>query len=156
MNRRNFFLKILALGSASLLVSRKTSAQEEAANSVALEKWNALSPEEQAKIQERWKQFKSLPLERRQQLLASYRRFRALSPETQRRIRNNLERWRSLNPSQRIFLQRRFTAFSRMSPQRQIVIKERLQKWKALSPDQKKHMKARMMQRRMHRRNRHK
>ncbi|MEW6327598.1 MAG: DUF3106 domain-containing protein [Thermodesulfobacteriota bacterium] len=70
------------------------------------QRWQRLSPEERARLKERYGEYQKLAPEERERLRRNFERFRSLPPEEKERLRERYRFWQSLPPEGRRFLRR--------------------------------------------------
>ncbi|MEW5948894.1 MAG: DUF3106 domain-containing protein [Thermodesulfobacteriota bacterium] len=70
------------------------------------QRWQRLSPEERARLKERYGEYQKLPTEEKERLRRNFERFRSLSPEEKERLRERHRLWQSLPPEEKRSLRR--------------------------------------------------
>ena len=75
--------------------------------------WRDYGPRDRYEALRNYRQYQSLPNERREDLQKNYERWRAMPQQERERIRQNYERYRQLPPEQRNQLRERYRAQKR-------------------------------------------
>ena len=83
------------------------------------DRYNRLSPEEKNMLNERYREWESLPEKERQRLRHRMKRYKRLPPQERERYQHRYHQWQKLSPDERYR------------------IREKLQKWDRLSPEEK-------------------
>jgi hypothetical protein len=94
----------------------------------APENWSQdgrLSPEEKARLRNRYRQWQSLP------------------PERQQDLRRRMERWKELPPADRELLRRRYQQWQQFPPEERQRMRDRLHRWNELPPDEQERIRQR-------------
>jgi predicted Fe-S protein YdhL (DUF1289 family) len=82
--------------------------------------------------------FEAMSPEQQEKFLENDRRFQNLPPDRQAQIRRNLQRWNNLSPAQKDEMIHRNQVWQRMNPeQRQMYRTRILPKWQGMTPDQR-------------------
>jgi len=89
------------------------------------DRYNRLSPEQKNKLDERYREWESLPEQERQ------------------RLRHRMKKYKQLPPKERERYQHRYRQWQKLSPDERYMIREKLQKWERLSPDEKEQIRQR-------------
>jgi hypothetical protein len=90
--------------------------------------WNryeSLSPEEKARLRERYRQWESLP------------------PEKQQDLRRRMDRLKELPPGDRELLRKRHEQWQELPPQERQRIRDKLRRWNELSPEEQERLRQR-------------
>ena len=89
------------------------------------DRYNRLSPEEKNLLNERYREWESMPEQERQ------------------RLRHRMKKYRRLRPKDRERYQHRYQQWQKLSPEERYRIREKLQEWDRLSPDEKEQIRQR-------------
>lgn len=89
------------------------------------DRYNRLSPEEKNRLNERYREWESMPEQERQ------------------RLRHRMKKYRRLHPKDRERYQHRYQQWQKLSPEERYRIREKLQEWDRLSPDEKEQIRQR-------------
>jgi hypothetical protein len=89
------------------------------------DRYNRLSPEEKNMLDERYREWESLPEQERQ------------------RLRHRMKKYKRLPPKERERYQHRYRQWQKLSPDDRYMIREKLRKWDGLSPDEKEQIRQR-------------
>ncbi len=84
-----------------------------------------LSPEDSARLRNRYRQWQSLP------------------PERQQDLRRRMERWKELPPADRELLRRRYQQWQQLSPEERQRMRDGLNRWNQLPPDEQERFRQR-------------
>jgi hypothetical protein len=89
------------------------------------DRYNRLSPEKKNLLNERYREWESLPEQERQRLRHRMKKYKRLPPKDRERYQHRYQQWQKLSPDERYR------------------IREKLQKWDRLSPDEKEQIRQR-------------
>jgi hypothetical protein len=89
------------------------------------DRYNRLSPEEKNMLNERYREWESLPEQERQRLRHRMKKYRRLPPKDRERYQHRYQQWQKLSPEERYR------------------IREKLHEWDRLSPDEKEQIRRR-------------
>ncbi|MBW1980457.1 MAG: DUF3106 domain-containing protein [Deltaproteobacteria bacterium] len=87
------------------------SPEEKARLEQRYEKWKRMSPRERQMLKRRMERWKKLPPEERDLLRKRYQQWQALSPEERQRIRQKLRHWDELSPQEQERIRRKFRGY---------------------------------------------
>jgi hypothetical protein len=83
------------------------------------DRYDSLSPEDRARLRERYQQWESLPPEKQQDLRRRMDRFKELPPDDRELLRKRHEQWRELPPQDRQRIQDQLRRWNQLSPEEQ-------------------------------------
>lgn len=86
------------------------------------DRYESLSPEEKARLRERYRQWESLP------------------PEKQQDLRRRMDRLKELPPDDRELLRKRHEQWQELPPQERQRLRENLRRWNELSPEERERL----------------
>ena len=89
------------------------------------DRYNRLSPKEKNMLDERYREWESLPEQERQ------------------RLRHRMKKYKQLPPKERERYQHRYRQWQKLSPDERYMIREKLQKWDSLPPEEKEQIRQR-------------
>lgn len=97
-----------------------------------IERWRRMSPEERARIRERYRQWKALPPERRDRLVERTRRWRELPEDDRRFLRQRREMYRNAWPEEKRVIKKFFVRWRQLPPERRRTMRLRIAEWRGL------------------------
>ena len=97
-----------------------------------IERWRRMSPEEQDRIRERYRQWKALPPERRERLMERTRRWRELPEGDRRYLMQRREMYRNARPEQKQAIDKFVVRWRQLPPDRRRELKSRIAEWRGL------------------------
>jgi Protein of unknown function (DUF3106) len=81
--------------------------------------YDSLSPQERARLRERYRQWESLPPEKQQDLRRRMDRFKELPPDERELLRKRHEQWQELPPQERQSIRDQLRRWNQLSPEEQ-------------------------------------
>lgn len=90
-----------------------------------------------------WERYKNLSPEEQAQLKKKLRQWQSLSPEEQTQMRKKMNQLNQMPPEARKLYQKRFNQWQRLSPQEQGRLRRQLENWDNLSPAEKESIRSR-------------
>jgi len=126
------------------------AAGEEAAESIApdrprgeplsperLERWRAMSPEEQERLRERYRRWKELPPEKRERIKERHRRWRELPEEQRRYLEDRRELLKDAGPEDRAVVHKFFSRMHSLPPEVRRATRQKIWGWQSLPPGER-------------------
>ena len=83
------------------------------------DRYQSLSPQEKARLGERYRQWESLPPEKQQDLRRRMDRFKELPPDERELLRKRHEQWQELPPQDRQSIRDQLRRWNQLSPEEQ-------------------------------------
>lgn len=93
-----------------------------------LRKYQSLSPEEKARLNERMERFKSLPPEKRERLKNKYDKWNKMSPDERKEMRERSRKFRELTPEKRDYIRGRIKDIRKLPPDKRRPQREELRR----------------------------
>jgi hypothetical protein len=93
--------------------------------------------------EENWNRYENLSPEDKARLRNRYRQWESLSPEKQQDMRRRMEKWKELPQEDRELLRRRHEQWQELSPQERQGLREKLNRWNDLSPEEQERIRQR-------------
>lgn len=97
----------------------------------------------QRSVPERVEQNGNLSPEDKARLSNKYRQWESLTPAKQEDLRRRMERWKELAPGDRELLRKRYQQWQQISPEERQGIKDKLNRWNELPPDEQERVRQR-------------
>ena len=74
-----------------------------------------------------------------------YREWESLPPERKRLLRERMKEWKCLSPRERALMRKRYEQWKNLSPEEQIWIRNQLRRWKELTPQEREMIRERFL-----------
>ena len=112
-----------------------------------LQRWQQLTPEARARLQDRYKAFEELPEARKELLLQRYARFQEMTPEKRQRLLDRYRQWRTFSPEQRDAIRKTFERFKQLPPEEQDELRRQFQSMQQAGGDERQQRQQELQQR---------
>jgi len=90
--------------------------------------------------QQNWDRYQSLTPEQKARLGERYRQWESLPPEKQQDLRQRMDRFKELPPDDRELLRKRHEQWQELPPQDRQSIRDQLRRWNQLSPEEQERL----------------